>query len=711
MSAEGRIAWWVATVMIAQQVAGKALRDAFFLSNFDAAVLPQVMTVSSVLSVVLVVAASQAYRRFSPARVTPLLFGLNAGLYALEWLLSAYEPRIAAVLLFVHTTAAGSVAISGFWSVVSERFDPHTAKRVVSQVAGGATLGGVMGGLVAWQGASRISIPTMLIGLGLASLLCAAGVSRLGQGIEAPKTPSQRELSSLEVFEQTPYLRHLAALVALSALAAAAYEYVFKATAAAAFDRTEDLVSFFALYYLGLGIATFLLQNLLAVRVLQRLGLTRTVGTYPAVVVGLGTMAWLLPGLATATALRSMAAMVESSLFRSGYELLYAPLSPEKKRPTKTLIDVGGDKLGAAAGGALAVFIVGLLPGYSRGVLLGLAISSALACIALVPVLYRGYLRSLRESLVDGTLNPEDVDSADQGARATVMETVAAMEADQLQGMLARGRQAPALRTVRPLQAQAGVGPPPLEDPDGTLAALGALASRDPERVAWVLRRHQPLPPSWVPWVIGLLSEASCREMAADALRPVLPMHLGALGDVLLDRSRPLEVRRQVPALVARVATDRSAHMLVQALKAEPFEIRHRAALALGQVVSRNPDVLPPAGELVHEVEREFERECYESVAFAVELLGLITPRDPFLLAVDAMATDDPKRRGTAHEYLENVLPPSVRDRLLQAMEDRQRAAVARRDPELLWAELGRHRRGVRTMEELRQRVQAWYAA
>ena len=44
-------------------------------------------------------------------------------------------------------------------------------------------------------------------------------------------------------------------------------------------------------------------------------------------------------------------------MFRSGYELLYTPVLPEKKRPTKTIIDVGGERLGATAGGGL-VFVV-----------------------------------------------------------------------------------------------------------------------------------------------------------------------------------------------------------------------------------------------------------------------------------------------------------------------------------------------------------------
>jgi ATP:ADP antiporter, AAA family len=47
-----RAAAFVSAAMIAHQVAGKAARDALFLTNFDVHSLPPVMAVSAVLSLV-----------------------------------------------------------------------------------------------------------------------------------------------------------------------------------------------------------------------------------------------------------------------------------------------------------------------------------------------------------------------------------------------------------------------------------------------------------------------------------------------------------------------------------------------------------------------------------------------------------------------------------------------------------------------------------
>ena len=64
----------------------------------------------------------------------------------------------------------GAVLISGFWSVVNERFDPHTAKQTIARVAAAATLGGVLGGLAAGKIAEFAEVRGML--LVLAALHC-----------------------------------------------------------------------------------------------------------------------------------------------------------------------------------------------------------------------------------------------------------------------------------------------------------------------------------------------------------------------------------------------------------------------------------------------------------------------------------------------------------------------------------------------------------
>ena len=64
--------------MIAQQVAGKAVRDALFLSSFKVHHLPHAMAAASVLSLVVVMCLPMVTTRISPRRFLPLLFAGSA---------------------------------------------------------------------------------------------------------------------------------------------------------------------------------------------------------------------------------------------------------------------------------------------------------------------------------------------------------------------------------------------------------------------------------------------------------------------------------------------------------------------------------------------------------------------------------------------------------------------------------------------------------
>jgi ATP/ADP translocase len=59
--------------------------------------------------------------------------------------------------------------------------------------------------------------------------------------------------------------------------------------------------------------------------------------------------------------LRGAEAVLQSSLFRSGYELLFTPVVPGEKRSTKTIVDVGADRMGDVLGGAVIRAVI-LLP-------------------------------------------------------------------------------------------------------------------------------------------------------------------------------------------------------------------------------------------------------------------------------------------------------------------------------------------------------------
>ena len=71
----------VAVGMIAQQVAAKAARDAFFLSEFPATALPTVVIAGAAVSLIVVLVMTRAMTRWGPARVVPVVFGASGVLF------------------------------------------------------------------------------------------------------------------------------------------------------------------------------------------------------------------------------------------------------------------------------------------------------------------------------------------------------------------------------------------------------------------------------------------------------------------------------------------------------------------------------------------------------------------------------------------------------------------------------------------------------
>ena len=712
-------AFTVAVVMIAQQLAGKAIRDAFFLSAFDAEVLPKVMTVASLLSVVSVFGVTRLYRTRAPAVLVPVFFFASGAWFAVEWYFSARLPAAAAVSVYIHTTSFGAVAISGFWSVISERFDPYTAKKVLGRVAGGATLGGVLGGIAAWQSADSLSFSAMLLSLCAANVFCGIALVAISRGANTEVRTNEKGAPPWAVFEETPYLVNLGLLVALLAFGTAGIDYVFKATAAATISDKRDLVSFFALFYLSVGVVTFLLQTVVGQRVVQRAGLARAVASLPGAIIILGGPALLFPELLVLAALRGSAATVESSLYRSGYEQLYAPLDQNKKRAAKTLIDVGADKLGAAFGAALAVFVVGLAPNAATSILLCVGIGCAAAGLALTRRLARGYVGALEESLAAG--QAETISLRHEGTTRLNIDIGA--------GALSTGPGSAAI--AAPLRNEPMA---PANGHDDELRALSAFAQRDPIGIDWALRhRVAEIPPTWVPGLVGLLDDPAFADAVSGKLTTLAPAHIGLLTDAILNPRQSVVVRRRVIQILGQVATQRCAYALMAALETDPFEIRYRAALALSAVKQINPsidvsrEVIDRAGlRAVSRARTNFfgtgtdaegqltnaGLEAGRSVAFCIRLMSVVLPPQPLLRALDALGDENSQRRGTGLEYFENVLPPQAQTEMLPFFSNGPIAKYARRSDDEILREIEAEEPDVgRALDALLDRTRRRHAA
>jgi len=676
-----------ATVIIAHQVAGKATRDGMFLAHFDVTHLPKVVIATALASIAGVLLMSRLLARYGPAALMPRAFVLSALLFAGEWSLYGVDPRYAAVLLYLHMGVFGALLISGFWSVINERFDPHTAKRTVARIAAAATLGGLLGGLLAERVSDRLDVRAMLLVLAVLHTVCALSVARIAVGARRRLQRSDLEVrSGLRVLSGSGYLQTMGGVMVLVAVTAALLDYALKAEAAARFTGGQSLVGFFATFYAVVGVVTFLVQSALGARALQRFGLAGTMAALPAVVILGSTAVLIAPRLATVALLRAGEAVFANSFFRAGFELLYTPVAPQDKRPTKSIIDVASNRLGDLLGGGLLLALLALIPALpTRGVVAG----AALVAVAGLAVLYRlhcGYVAQLAASLRAGTVAPETLEAVDATTRRILAEISPAAERRMLLERIRDRRAADAAALDPPASAAAA---------PAQLAA--ELVSTDAARVRRALhsehlgRRHTPL-------LIDLLAHPELADEVRLELRWLVPRIIGQLTDALLDPDTPEVVRRRLPSVMEVYHNPRAVDGLLQGLDDPVFHVRYGCARALARMLARSAELQVDRSRVFAAVLREVQvdgetwrdqgriephdfDEALATRAGAVDmslqhvftLLGLTLDRDAMHLAMHAVTSRDRALRGTAIEYLENVLPAALREGLWRHIGVRER--------------------------------------
>jgi ATP/ADP translocase len=730
--------------MIAQQVAGKATRDALYLSNFDVTTLPAMMAISAVLTIFAVLWLSRMILRNSPEAVVPVSFAASGLVLLTAWPLSYSAPKLAAVAVYLHSALFGPAVIAAFWSYVNERFDPRAGKRAIGWIAGAGTLGGVLGGVLAWRAASLIAVPTMLPLLAAMHVVCAWGSLRSRDAQSAPagstardaegldssaRTVSIAEFLPLRILREAPYLQNLAFVVALGAVTCGILDYLFSVEAVKIFSEGPELLSFFAFFWLLVGLVSFLLQTLLGGLVLSKLGLAFTIGLLPAAVVVGGVFAFAVPGLWSTGVLRGGEAVLRNSLFRAGYELLYTPLSEQQKRSTKLLIDVGFDRIGTVVASAIIFATLQLTQDGERAsvILLALTIAAAVATLARSRPLHVGYVPVLEESLraEADKLEPSDAvelpETQDSVARDEIVEHLKDLPDDP----------AAALASVEPTQAglpAEAASPARCEGLSVPIEAIRDLCSGDPKRVRGILGAEAPLTAPLIPLAILLLASAEFQRDAIRALRKVARSATGQLADALCDPSVPADIRRRIPRVLSACPEQAAANALIRGTEDERFEVRYECGRALLQITEAEPKIAISLETAIAIVKRELasSKELWDSqrapefdedeneppalidrllrdrfdrsFEHVFSVLALVLDRDSIRLAFKALHQDDARLRGTALEYLETVLPDEIRDAVWPYLGEARPRRPARPASEIL-ADLSKAREAAASPE------------
>lgn len=690
--------------MAAQLIAGRAVRDTVFLTEYQAAHLPHVMLAAAFFSLGAALLVGRAMPRLGPQKTAIFLAVINGALFTVEAALLDASPKTTAVLTYLHVSVVGALLVSAFSSVVNERFDPLYAKTVVAYVGTGAALGGVMGGVAALFLSDVLPLDAVLYGLGSLSVLVGLGIWNVGASTQPqPRGSKDGARFGVGTIREDTYLRGIALTVVLLGAMGVLVDFAMKAEADARFADVAGLLSFFAVFYMVTSVLTFLMQAGVAKPLLERIGLGGTMAMLPfavALSAGLGT-AWAR--LWTTTLARGAQTVVSSSLFRSGYELLYTPIPLQKKRATKALIDIACNRIGYGLGSIIVMAIVAIVATAEAATSWVMLIATIVALLSawLIRQLHGGYVRELAASLRDGSVVLRSEDIVDATTLHTLARTAGVLDREKI------------LQRVEELQR--GAASRGIADPDEAIRQLSDLVSDDPDRVQKVLL-DPSLSPNLASYVIELLGDDLHARSAYGALERMGSRITGQLIDAMLRPDAPAVVRRRVPRLLRKRSDPRAVRGLLDGLRDEEFDVRYRCGHALADLRKSHPELELPRQEVMKAVEREMATDEAQwkhqrlppdissetqgeidvllkshndrNLQHVFTLLSLALDGDAIVLSLRALSSENENLRGTSLEYLHNVLPESVRDslwpRLTERSEKRRIPATARPPEELL---------------------------
>lgn len=674
----------VAAVMLAHQVAGKAVRDALFLGALPVTALPRMVILSAVLSVLAVPVYSNLLARLGPRRLVPLGFILSAAAHVAEWAWTGTGTgTVIPVVVYIHVAAFGALLLSGFWSLTSELFDPHSAREQVVRIATAGSLGGIVGGLAVERIGAWASTDTALLLLAALHAACAIGLWPLCGSVRArTRALAPEPVFALKSFQASPQAREIAILVIFGTASAAILDYLLKSRAAADYDKGH-LLQFFAIFYTVIQVVTFVFQAFAAVPVQRRLGVGRSVTMLP---VGLGVGAIVsvfFPSTPVFALARGTESVVRGSLFRSGYELLFSAMAPSEKRRVKTFLDVACDRAGDALGASVVQLLLMTGPLFVVNEMLGVVLLMAAASIWIGRRLDSMYLRSIEQRLVDQAASDGLMSMGDFGGPSLL-----SLEVPVVETPLALEDVRPGHREHVPVQVL-------LDEP---LDLLRQLRSGDRERVIVALESAQTFEPIHVSQTLQLLAWDDVTAQVRRALERTVERHVGLMVDALLDGATDFAIRRRIPRILVGAPSQRALDGLALGLADTRFEVRYQCSRAMDRILVADPSLRVDAPRIFQIVERELsvarpvwnghrlldQFESSDAVMFLDEhlrdranrslehvfsLLVTVLPRDPIKVAFRVVHTDDPMLRGLALEYLTGVLPESVRVRLWDILD------------------------------------------
>ena len=264
---------------------------------------------------------------------------------------------------FVWISVFGLFIVSFFWSVIGDMLTTGQGRRIFGYIAGGGTLGQLVGSQVAGRLVGQIGVANLLlIPVGLLSTallvywLLERSISRFNQGADQEVSGKATGGNPFAGFTAVFQSRYLAAICGYGLFMAACGTTVYfqqSEIVKTAYEHLEEepakeaRTQYFANINFAVSLVTLVMQFVIVGLLMKHAGLGITLTVLPmAYAVGIGCLA-LWPSIEVLAVITVMGRAVEYGIANPSREVLFTSVNREDRYKAKSFIDTivrrGGD--------------------------------------------------------------------------------------------------------------------------------------------------------------------------------------------------------------------------------------------------------------------------------------------------------------------------------------------------------------------------------
>lgn len=355
----------------------KAARYADILDKFKGIQgLPLGYLISALVTGFLVIFLSKIQSRVPKQilSISSLVFFIITGL-----ILSLLIPnggKVLSLIFWVWAYMLTAVVLAQFWLTVQEVFNPREAKRLIGFFGSGGLLGGVFGALVAIA-LSRpdlawLSLPAACLLLFFCIFVVRAiyiktrSLPSASKSESSPEKPEAAKKTgfrdSWNTVRKNPYLLLIASIVMMTVIVSTLIDFQFTSVVEIKFETKEEIQGFLGLFMACLTASAFLIQLILASKLIRRFGIQSTLLLAPIILIAFSGVFLAYPiAWASAILVKGSEESLAFSLNQSVREILYIPVSSEVRAKAKLFIDLFLNRIAKAVAGVLSLAIMGIV--------------------------------------------------------------------------------------------------------------------------------------------------------------------------------------------------------------------------------------------------------------------------------------------------------------------------------------------------------------